>query len=284
MRRYCKKCGKISEAETEIKFCGHCGAEFEPIGLPAEEKPAGLPPVTPMAQAQAHTHSSDSGGFDEPKYCPWEDKAKLGFIGALFDTWKASVFEPGKFFRRMPTTGGIGSPLLYGLIMGMIGVIFALMYDQLFGQLFDMSRWFPGGYGGYESDFEEMYALTQQMQSVGMLIWLLVSPIVLTIGMFIGSGITHLILLIFGWSKTSYEGTFRATGYSYGPYFFQVVPFLGNMITSIWTLVIFIIAIKEVHKLSVGKTILVVFLPLILFCLCCCGFVSMILGMAGISS
>jgi len=105
----------------------------------------------------------------------------------------------------------------------------------------------------------------------------------ITVGFFVISGILHLILMIFGWNKETFEATFRLIAYCESAYFFEIVPFLGGAIAFVWATVLYIIGIKEVHRLSVGQSLLVVFLPLILFCLCCCGFLTWIVGMAGIS-
>lgn len=274
MRRYCKNCGQISQSDTDLTNCPHCGAEFEPVGIPREQQPqgSGLPPAQPMAQKKAE---------GEAKYCPWEDKARLGFVGALYETWKESLFNPTNFFRKLPVTGGIGNPLLYGLILGMIGVIFSIMYNQFWGNVFDLSRFAP--YMGHNFDWEG-YNFARQVESVGMLVWLVVSPFFIAAGFFIASGIFHLILLIFGWNKENFEATFRVISYSEGAQFFQIVPFFGGLITLVWSVVLYVIGLKEVHKLSVGQALLVVFLPLILICLCCCGSLAIIFGLAGMNN
>ena len=275
MKRYCKNCGQISESDDEIKYCAHCGAEFEPVGIPTEDQAkADLPPVTPMAQAQQQS------GTEESKYCAWEDKGRLGFIGALFETWKQSLFNPTQFFRRLPVTGGIGNPLIYGIILGVIGMVFSTMYQQLWGQLLDFSRWAP--YLGRDFDFEA-YNFSRQFQSISSLITLLISPVLVTIGMFIASGIFHLILMIFGWKKESFEATFRVIAYSESVQFFQIVPFLGGMIATVWSLVLYIIGLKEVHKLSIGQALIVILLPLFLCCLCCCAAIFWGISMVGLA-
>ncbi len=282
MRRYCKNCKKISEADQELYYCSHCGAPFEPVGESSQQKPEGeLPPVTPMAHAQAQ-----AGGEHprEEKYCAWEDKARLGFFGALYETWKESLFNPSRFFRRMPVTGGVGNPLLYGIILGMVGVIFSLMYEQFWGSLFNMAEWYDQFGAGMDPDFYEYYELSYQLQSISMLVWLLIAPVFIALGLFIGTGISHLILMIFGWSKTTFEGTFRVFSYSESAFFFEIIPLFGGLISMVWAVVLYVIGLKEVHRLSIGQSLLVVFLPLILFCLCCCGFLTMIFSMAGLSN
>ena len=132
MKRYCKNCHRVTESETELRSCPQCGAAFEPIGAPAYELPKTL-----LAPVQPQSEKTKTEG----KYTPWEDRTKLGFIGSLFETWKESLFNPSGFFRKMPVKGGIGNPILYGLILGFIGLVFQMMYNRFFGQLFDPSQW-----------------------------------------------------------------------------------------------------------------------------------------------
>jgi hypothetical protein len=94
----------------------------------------------------------------------------------------------------------------------------------------------------------------------------------------------HLILVIFGWNKEDFEATFRIVTYTEGTSFFEIVPFIGGVIAMIWQAVLMVIGVKEVHKLKTGQAILVVLLPLIFCCGCCCGFIFMLIGMVGLAN
>lgn len=74
-------------------------------------------------------------------------------------------------------------------------------------------------------------------------------------------------MMIFGWTKRSFEATFRASAYSYGPLAFAVVPICGSSIGFIWSLVLFIIGLKHMQQTTGGKAAFTALLPLIL---CCC--------------
>jgi hypothetical protein len=268
--RYCRRCGKMSEFEGELKFCPHCGAPFEELGEPPKSD-------------QEYSQPSDSAGQPAPesgpaKYVAWEDKGRLGFFGALFETWKESLFNPTGFYRKMPVTGGVGNPLLYGLILGFIGLVFSMVYQQFFEQFFDPANWYP--FMGRDFDWR-MYEFSQKIESITNLAYILLFPVIIAAWFFIWSGIVHLILMIFGWKKENFEATFRLITYSEGPSFFAIIPVLGGLVSIIWQLVLVIIGVKEVHRLTVGQSLIVNFLPLLLCCFCCCGFFSWIIGMIG---
>ncbi|OQX91761.1 MAG: hypothetical protein B6D58_06425 [candidate division Zixibacteria bacterium 4484_95] len=273
MMKHCRRCGKTTEIEAGMKFCPNCGAPYEDTQSHPDDKGetpgmAGLP--------QGKTAESE-----QQRYTPWEDKGKLGFLGSLFETWKKSVFEPTDFYRKMPVKGGIGNPLLYGLILAFIGFVFQMVYRQLFTQLFDPSHWYPYFNDMFDRDFN---AFEYQLKSISMLAGIMIFPFMAAAWFFIWSGITHLILTIFGWKKEEYEASFRLIAYSEGPSFFLIVPLIGGLISIVWQLVLVVIGIKEVHRVSAGQALLVVFLPTILCCLCCCSFVWWIIGLAGISN
>ena len=54
---------------------------------------------------------------------------------ALIETTKQILGSPNDFFRVMPTTGGIGSPLLYAVIIGWIGLAASAFYQALFNSV-----------------------------------------------------------------------------------------------------------------------------------------------------
>ncbi|MCD6161576.1 MAG: YIP1 family protein [candidate division Zixibacteria bacterium] len=273
MIKYCRNCGKMAEADGEIKFCPHCGASMEEPLTP-DEKQSEIPPERETLIYKAPDET-------ENKYILWEDRSKLGFISSLFETWKESVFNPTRFYRKMPATGGIGNPLLYGLIFGFIGLVFSMVYQQFFSQLFDPSPWYQ--YMGQDFD-RDLYDFSRQMESISHLFQIVLFPFMLTAWFFIWAGILHLIMTIFNWKSESFEATFRIITYSEGPSFFAIVPVIGSLIAIIWQLVLVIIGLKEVHKNDIGKAILIVFLPLILCCLCCCGFSTFLFGLIGASN
>ncbi|MDI6733642.1 MAG: hypothetical protein QME16_06975, partial [Planctomycetota bacterium] len=100
----CPKCNKAISPEYGQNKCPYCG---EPLSVEEGLKPPSSesyqPPPTPSSSNQ-----------------PLWDNEGL-FFTRLFNTWKQSTFYPGTFFRAIPTSTGIGRPLLYAIIIGFIG-------------------------------------------------------------------------------------------------------------------------------------------------------------------
>jgi hypothetical protein len=177
------------------------------------------------------------------EYVPWESGE--GFIGAFFQTLRDSLFSPTKFFKKISFGEGYWSPLIYGLITGIIGNGCAIFWFWLFmAKMIPMDR-FPFPY------------------SLSVIKMILPLPFQLAIAMFVGSAIIHLCLMIVGGNNNGYKTTFRAISYSYSAYLFGIIPFIGLFIEGIYTLILTIIGVREGHGISTGKAVLAVLLPAI---------------------
>jgi hypothetical protein len=268
----CPNCG--AERVEGAVYCGNCGKPFEekkpePDSGPQDDQP-GLSgePIQPVFPQEPPPTD------DERKYVAWEDRENKGFFEALWETWKESVFYPDRFFAKLPYRGGLLNPLLYALIVGWVGI----GIYQLYG------IFWTGAWGSLFSQFAEVNDILYQtgIQSFIAFIQIFLAPIFIIAGLFISSGIFHLIFLIFGWSKRDFEATFRALAYAEGTALFMVVPFCGGFIATIWYIVMAIIGLKHMQKTTGGKAALVYFTPLIL-CICCCMVLFLIMLAIGVN-
>lgn len=241
----CPNCGQ--PRQEGASFCGHCGKPFDEPKResPAPEKPPDDKPAPPPVI--------------EARYTAWEDREHKGFFGGLWETWKESVFYPNRFFSSVPFKGGIGSPLLFALIVIWVGVAI----DQFWGLLFT-DFWIDMITGYFPM---EEYLWTTGFQTGISLLYLFFAPIPIIAALFIISGIYHLILMIFGWASRDFEATFRTFAYASGPMLFWIVPLCGGIVGWIWALVLAVIGLKHMQTNNGGRGALVILLPLIL---CCC--------------
>ena len=188
-----------------------------------------------------------------------ENREKVGFFEAIWQTWQESVFNPEKFYSHLPSRGGYGNPLLYAVIILWIATIINQAYNIIFSGFFHglMARFIPTN--------ESLISIG--MQTGMSLLYMIIAPIFIVAGLFIMSGIYHLIFLIFGWSKRDFEATFRAVAYSAGPAIFFIVPFCGSLVGWIWSAVLTVIGLKYMQETTGGKATFVYVLPAIV---CCC--------------
>lgn len=177
------------------------------------------------------------------EYVPWESGE--GFFQAFFKTVKESLFSPTSFFKKISFGEGYWSPLIYGLITGIIGNGFSIFWFWLF-----MAQFIPPG----RLPFHYGLSILQVIIPL---------PFQQALAIFIGSAILHLCLMIVRGNHHGYKTTFRAVSYSYSAYLFGIIPFIGLIVGGIYTLILTIIGVKEGHGVSTGKAVLAVLLPVI---------------------
>jgi hypothetical protein len=194
-------------------------------------------------QEMARSYEGQVREISSKEYTPWESGE--GFIGAFLKTTQEALFSPTKFFEKAAAGEGYWSPLIYGLIAGIIGNGCAILWFWLFmAQLIPMDK-------------------IPFQHSLSILRLIIPLPFQLAIAIFIGSAIIHLCLMLVGGNKQGYKTTFRAVCYSYSAQLFNIVPFIGSLIGFIYMIILFILGVREGHGIGTGKAVLAVLLPMI---------------------
>jgi hypothetical protein len=207
-----------------------------------------VPPVQPGATATSIPGAARSG-------LPWEHRQERGFFNAFIETLSVVLTRPTEAFSIMKREGGLGEPLIYALIGGCIGGIVSFLFTLGFQSVGLFS-------GLHNNDLAAMAGM-----GVGSAMVILI-PLLIVVGLFIGSAIVHLCLMIVGGANQSFETTFRVLAFSHGsagP--LQIIPLCGGMISGVWALVCTCIGLARAHETDTGRAVLAVFLPLIV----CCG-------------
>ena len=113
---------------------------------------------------------------------PWERRDSIGFVNALIETTKQVLSQPAAFFRSMPVTGGLGSPLLYAVIVGYVGLFASSIYNLVFRSVLASSLSRMGG----NSDMERLASYMQG--GAGLVVNLIFGPVFVVIGVFLSAG------------------------------------------------------------------------------------------------
>jgi hypothetical protein len=240
---FCSQCGKeVTEGQI---FCPSCGNRV------AADAGGGFLGITAARSRTA-----------------WEDRERNGIFNGLLTTLKETLFSPTEFFRRMNVTGGISDPLLYAMIVGVVGIMVSYVWQVLFQDAF---------LGYLPSDMKGIAGIGS-LGSIGLAFFALFLPFFVICSLFLWSGMLHVLLLMVRGANNGFEATFRAVAYSYSTYLFMTIPFCGWLIASIWSMVISIIGLKEAHGTTGGKASFAVLFPLILCCVLAALFVMLVLG------
>jgi hypothetical protein len=189
-----------------------------------------------------NTGSGSSGGSSGPP-----PRVSGGASGGEFDysdpvqsfinAVRGVVTAPVGFFRSIRREGDFVNPLIFAIICYEVSAIL--------GGLLGLVGVGMGGTRGFGS----------------FLVSIILAPIGVVIGLFIGAGILHLlVMLIVGSRNSGFEGTFRVSAYSSVTSLVSWIPVIG-WIASLYGIYLAIMGIREIHNTSTGKAAVVVLIP-----------------------
>lgn len=231
-------------------------ASWQPLSQFLEFGGVAAPAVPPVQSSAAPTSATVTGRDG----LPWEHRRERGFFNAFIETLTMVLTRPAEAFSVMKREGGLGEPLIYALIGGCIGGIVSFLFSlglQSIGLFADRNN--------------NLAVMTGMGVGSAMII---VLPLFIVIGLFIGSGIVHLCLMLVGGANRPFETTFRVLAFSHGsagP--LQIIPICGGLISGVWALVCTCIGLARAHETDTGRAVLAVFLPLIV----CCGGLALLM-------
>jgi hypothetical protein len=155
------------------------------------------------------------------------------FINAV----RGVVTAPVDFFRSIRRQGDFVNPLIFAIICYEVSAILGGLLS-----LVGLSMGETQGFGSF-------------------IIGIILAPIFAAIGLFIGAGILHLlVMLIVGSGNSGFEGTFRVGAYSSVTSLVSWIPFIG-WIASLYGIYLAIMGMREVHNTTTGRAALVVLIP-----------------------
>jgi hypothetical protein len=229
----CPHCGRHLDLVEGQNFCTFCGGDLEHPDGTEEESPFDKPAITgPYDSEPSGPRSSRPDA-----YCPWEDQEELGFVKGIVETLRGSLFHPNDFFATIPIAGGLLQPLLFALIVGTLGTMMGLVWGA---------------------------AIDPSLLSGPKAIAVAFVPVLIFFSIVLWALILHGSLFLVGGAKEDFEATFRVICYTSGTELFNAIPFLGGFIVIGWKLYITVIALKQVHRVGIGRAVLAISLPLIL--------------------
>ena len=158
-------------------------------------------------------------------------------VQSFISTVRNVVTAPAGFFRGIRREGDFLNPILFAVICYEVAAI-------LGGLLGLLGVGAGRGFGSF-------------------LVSIILAPIGAVIGLFIGAGILHLlVMLIVGSRNSGFEGTLRVSAYSSVTSLVSWIPVIG-LIASLYGVYIAIMGIREVHSTTTGKAALVVLIPVV---------------------
>lgn len=218
--------------------------------------PPGLPPG----------HEPDDGGgggVATGPLVPWEDPAAGGEIERFVATVKGVLLEPVDTFDRVGRSESLGRAIGFGIIITTVAQAANATYTLTVGSVSTLLSTLsshgtgprPSPYGG----------LSEAAVQIGIAV---MTPLLFPIVLVIRAAVLHVILMVVGGAKGSFNQTLRALCYSSAPQLLLLVPVIGSLFAWVWCLVVEIIAIARVHRTGYGQAAAAILAPVILLCVC----------------
>jgi hypothetical protein len=227
----------------------------------AESAAAGAAPgvggTTPPPQSLSPI-ASDAAAAAPRSGLPWEHRQQLGLVKAFVDTVILVLSKPVEAFGMMKIEGGLVEPAIYAVIGGTLAKLVATLV------------FLPLHAIGFMANRESAALLIIQL-----VLW----PLGVAIGVFIGSGMIHLSLMLLGGAKKPFETTFRVICFAFGSASpISIVPFCGTWIALVYNVVLNCLGIARAHETDTGKAVMAVLIPMLV---CCGAFVLCMLIIGG---
>lgn len=193
-----------------------------------------------------NTGSGGTGGSGEPpprsggssQQRPTGAAAEFTYtdpVQSFISTVRNVVLTPADFFRGIRRQGDFLNPLIFAVICYEV-------YTILGGIL-------------------RVAGLGTDMGIGEFLGALVLGPLFAVIGLFIGAGILHLLVMLFvGAGHAGFEGTLRVVAYAAVTSLASWLPYIG-WIASLYGVYLAIVGVREVHTTTTGKAALVVLVP-----------------------
>jgi hypothetical protein len=195
---------------------------------------------------------------------PFEDRS-LPFLQRFLRTAAMAFSQPGQLFSSL-ASHDLGAPVVYGVLIGSLATIVALLWHMLFGGFAMLA-------GGAEA---EEFAIGTGIY----LLTMFLTPLFILVGLFVSAALYHVSLLILGDGQRGFGVSFRAVAYGNTPAILGLVPLCGGIIGGVWGMVLVMMAFKLGHGTEWWRAILAYFLPSLLCC-CLLGWLFMSFGLAG---
>lgn len=247
---HCKHCGRpvcyACAIETEGGYwCEPCTQSLKTAPPPAEQRAE--------PKAEKSRRQTVSQVLARGPYVAWEYRSQIGWVNALFTTWRHTLFRPLSFFHGIPIVGDYRSPLLYGIFWTLVGSAGGFAWKLLLYIYPTLITFFEGKSVQLSLQLSQTYVLVAAA--------LVLSPLLALMMLLAACAIYHVFVVLFTRRHAGFEATLRVICYSTGTNVFFFLPLLGALLGGIWQLVLVTAGLKEVHRISFPLALVIALVP-----------------------
>ena len=230
---------------------------------PAQEKPADGQAEADRREAGsgwASAHEGRENAHEEegvrredgrPDGAPWESPEYYGFVGSFTRTLLGALFHAPEFFRNVKCQFSVIRPILFYVLLSVFQVLCARLWS--IKALRELSA--------TATDPQTLAMAEQLMQSMNMPLMLLITPFFSILQAMFLAGIYHLMIRMVQPDRADFATTLRVVCYSAAPLVLCLVPMVGSVIATAWSVACVFIGCRYALRLSWLRTVLAL-LPL----------------------
>ncbi|MBR3664919.1 MAG: YIP1 family protein [Desulfovibrio sp.] len=184
---------------------------------------------------------------------PWDHApGRIGWFASFYQTCMRVMFAAPRFFAALSHRKGVNAALIFYLIVCCIELLASFIWMNIFRTAMA------------DASDPQLKSLLQLLAPEGnMLFFLLQQLAFATIKVYLTSGLFYLVFSLLAPKKNSFSLLFQVTAYSVAPQVLSVVPIVGNVAGSLWSLACLAIGLRRALSLS-WPQIMAGFLPFIL--------------------
>ncbi len=233
-------------------------------------RPEGAVPDEPAALPEDATPSEAT---------PWDRRDQIGLVAAAWDTTVAVLLSPSRFFAAVKAGGGegggVGGELVYGTVLGYLGLLASAVYGQVIHLV-------GGGLGGFHtrSRFGELPQFVEGW--LGFALQVVLGPVLVLMGIFFSAALSHLGLLLVGRSR-GFEMTLKVFCYAQAVAVFQLLPICGGLLSLPYLVTLYVIGLSTTHEIPEGRAYGALLLTFLAVCCCVGALVVGFIGVAGLA-
>lgn len=200
---------------------------------------------------------------------PWERRAELGLVQALWQTWKETIFEPGNFCTSLDPQGPALDAFFYGWIITAIGGLVQIPFLILnFAQTQAQFQQLERSMKDVPAPVQAFFDLFTGNPVVIALVLGVAAGVLFPLSALLSGALTHLGVRMVGGTQNPFSTTLRCVCYANAPGVLAGIPVIGSLV-GIYVVVLEVWSLREAHKLTTGRAVIAVLWPVVLFC--CCG-------------
>lgn len=249
-----------SPAPSEEEKAAEPSGEEAKAEEAAQEKPSEAQPEPEPAEnlgdqserqeeASAEPFSRRRDG--RPDGAPWESPEYYGFVGSFTRTLLGTLFHAPEFFRHVKCQFSVIRPILFYVLLSVFQVLCARLWS--IKALRELSA--------TATDPQTLAMAEQLMQSMNMPLMLLITPFFSILQAVFLAGVYHLMIRMVQPDRADFATTLRVVCYSAAPLVLCLVPMVGSVIATAWSVACVFIGCRYALRLSWLRTVLAL-LPL----------------------